>query len=226
MIERLYIHNFKCLENFELITRQMPTALLIGANGTGKSSVRRALEILQSIGRGTNRIGQLFRPEDFSRGRSDVPIRIEIEATIANQSYKYTLALEFPKNFKELRVYGEQFVAGGQPIFSRSQAQVTVHDTKAQFLVDWHLVALPVIQGQSEPNHLSIFKSWLAQMIILAPIPALMSGNSTSATLEPEIDGSNFGEWFSGLLTRYPAAYAQIDNYLRDFVMPDFGDIQ
>jgi predicted ATPase len=59
----------------------------------------------------------------------------------------------------------------------------------------------------------------------LAPIPSLMSGDSTGTTLEPEIDGSNFGAWLSGLLARYPAAYSHIERYLRE-VMPDFGDIQ
>jgi predicted ATPase len=87
MIERLYIHNYGCLENFELITKQMPTALLYGNNGSGKSTVRRALTILQSLGRGINRVGKLVGPEDFARGRSDVPIRIEIDAVISERSY-------------------------------------------------------------------------------------------------------------------------------------------
>ena len=229
MIERLYIHNFRCLENFELITKELPTALLLGENGTGKSSVRLALTTLQRIGRGLNRVGKLFWPEDFSRGRSDVPIRIEVDAVISGRTYNYSLALELPAKFKELRVSEERLTADSQPIFSRSQAQVTVHGNsdsgEAKFMVDWHLVALPVIQVRSEPDDLSIFKRWLAQMIILSPIPELMSGDSADSTLEPEIDSSNFGEWFSGLLGSFPAAYSQIEKYLRE-VMPDFGDIQ
>lgn len=60
-------------------------------------------------------------------------------------------------------------------------------------------------------------------MVILAPIPSLMTGESNGETLAPERDASNFGEWFSGLLSRYPAAYTQIDKYLRE-VMPDLQD--
>ena len=110
-----------------------------------------------------------------------------------------------------------------------ASAQVTVAgspgNAEAKFLVDWHLVALPVIQGRAKPDDLSIFKTWLARTVILAPIPALMSGESADTTLEPKIDGSNFGEWLSGLLTRWPATYSQVETYLRE-VMPDFGDIQ
>jgi hypothetical protein len=52
-----------------------------------------------------------------------------------------------------------------------------------------------------------------------------MTGESAGENLEPKRDGTNFGEWFSGLLVRYPAAYTQIDKYLRD-IMPDFKDFQ
>ncbi len=227
MLQRLYIHNFRCLENFELSIKGMSSALLIGKNGTGKSTIAIALEVLQSIGRGINRVGQLIQSKDFARGRSDVPLRFEIEVLIEHKLYKYVLALELPEKFKELRVFEEQLLVAGDPIYSRKEAKVSLYNSsqnrEAQFLVDWHLVALPVIQKQSETDPLHIFKTWLAHMIILAPIPSLMTGDSNGETLEPKREGSNIGEWFSGLLGRYPAAYTQIDQYLRE-VMPDIQD--
>lgn len=227
MLQRLYIHNFRCLENFELPIKGMSSALLIGKNGSGKSTTASALEVLQKISRGINRVGQLVQSKDFTRGRTDVPIRFEIEVLLDDKLYKYVLALELPEKFKELRVSEEQLLVSGDPIYSRKEAKVTLHNSsqnrEAQFLVDWHLVALPVIQEQSETDPLRIFKTWLARMIILAPIPSLMTGDSNGDTLEPKQDGSNFGEWFSGLLSRYPAAYTQVVQYLRE-VMPDIKD--
>ncbi|MBN3927713.1 AAA family ATPase [Nostoc sp. NMS4] len=228
MLQRLYIHNFRCLENFELTIKGMSSALLIGKNGSGKSTTASALEVLQSIGRGINRMRELEKlklisPKDFARGRSDVPIRFEIEVLLDDKLYKYVLALELPEKFKELRVFEEELIIAGDPIYSRKEAQVTVYknsqNREAEFLVDWHLVALPVIQ--TDPIH--IFKTWLARMIILAPIPSLMTGDSNGDSLEPKRDGSNFGEWFSGLLSRYPAAYTEVVQYLRE-VMPDIKD--
>lgn len=227
MLQRLYVHNFRCLENFELTIKDMPSAILIGKNGTGKSTIALALEILQGIGRGINRVGKLVQSKDFARGRSDVPIRFEMEVLLEERIYKYVLAFELPERFRELRVSEEQFMVAGNPIYSRNQAKVTLHSSpqnrEAQFLVDWHLVALPVIQEQSEVDPLHIFKTWLARTIILAPIPSLMTGDSNGETLEPNREGSNFAEWFTGLLSRYPAAYTQVEKYLRQ-VMPDLRD--
>ncbi|MFB2980294.1 AAA family ATPase [Microseira sp. BLCC-F43] len=233
MLQRLYVNNFRCLENFELNLEGLPSALLIGKNGSGKSTIGKVLEIFQSISRGINRMRdldkppfELIGPKDFARGRSDVPIRFEIEALLNEKLYKYVLALELPENFRELRVLEEQLLVAGEPIYSRKEAQVTLHTSsrsrEAEFRLDWHLVALPVIQDQSD-TPLHIFRTWLARMIILAPIPSLMTGDSNGETLEPKRDGSNFGEWISGLLSRYPAAYTQVDKYLRE-VMPDIQD--
>jgi len=225
MIQRLYIHNFRCLENFELVMKDMPSALLIGKNGAGKSTVGMVLEVLQRIGRGINRVGHLVQTKDFARGRSDVPIRFEIEVLIDEKLYQYTLALEWPENFEELRIIEEQLMVSGNPIYSRQGASVTLHNYDAKFMVDWHLVALPVIQVQSEVDPLHVFKNWLALMIILSPIPSLMTGESNGETLKPKRDGTNFGEWFSGLLGRYPAAYTLVDKYLRE-IMPDLREVQ
>jgi len=207
----------------------MSSVLLIGKNGTGKSTISSALQILQSIGRGINRVGQLVQSKDFARGRSDVPIRFEIEVLLDEKLYHYVLALELSGNFKELRISEEQLLCAGTPIYSRKEAQVTLHasfqNREAHFLVDWHLVALPVIQEQTETDPLWIFKTWLAHIIILAPIPQVMTGDSSGETLQPTRDGANVGEWFSGLLGRYPAAYTLIDRYLRK-VMPDLRDFQ
>jgi len=36
MIKRLYIHNYRCLENFELPISEIPSSLLVGRNGMSK----------------------------------------------------------------------------------------------------------------------------------------------------------------------------------------------
>lgn len=226
MLQRLYVNNFRCLENFELKTKDMPSSLIIGKNGTGKSTTRAALEIMQSIGRGINRVGALVKPKDFAHGRSEIPIRMEIEVLLAGNIYHYILAFELPENFKELRVLEEQLLVAGKPVFIRDNASVKLPvNNDAQFNVDWHVVALPLIQARSDTDPLYIFKTWLARMILLAPIPALVGGESDGETLEPTSDARNLGEWLTSLLSQFPASYATIDKYLRD-ALPDFSEFR
>ena len=61
-------------------------------NGAGKTTVGLALEILQRIARGTNRVGDLVKPKDLARGRVDVPLRIEIEVELDAEIYEYVIA--------------------------------------------------------------------------------------------------------------------------------------
>lgn len=229
MIRRFYVHNFRCLENFELSIAGQSSVLLIGKNGAGKTSVGFALEILQRIARGTNRVGDLVKPKDLARGRTDVPMRFEIELELNARTYEYVVAFEFPEGFKELRVLEEKLAVESKPVYTRQVAQVhlakTGQEKEAKFLIDWHLVALPIVHEQSTNDPLFIFKQWLGRMLILRPLPGLISGDSNEDTLQPNPEVGNFGAWFSGLLAYAPAAYTKIDQYLKQ-VMPDLSDIK
>src|SRR5207248_5950278 len=116
-----------------------------------------------------------------------------------------------------------------KPVYTREVAQVQLAKTSqgkgAEFFIDWYLVALPIVQERSTKNHLSIFKQWLARMLILRPIPSLILGDSKQETLQPNPQVTDFGAWFSGLLAYAPSAYTEIDAYLKQ-VMPDLKDIK
>ena len=235
MIRRLYVHNFRCLENFELPISGLSSALLIGKNGAGKTTVGLALQILQKIARGTNRVGDLVRPEDLSRGRNDVPMRFEIEAELGEKIYRYAIAFELPMGSKELRILEEKLEVNGKFLYTREAAEVRLDlqysgntlqslVSPSTFPIDVHLAALPIIQQRFRDDALS-FKQWLARMLILRPIPSLIAGDSKAETLEPNLQVTDFAAWFSGLLAFAPSAYAEIDSYLKQ-VMPDLKDIK
>lgn len=149
------------------------------------------MRILQQIARGTNRVGDLVEPKDLSRGRADVPMRFEIEVESGGEIYQYVVAFDFPRGFKELRVLEEKLTAGGRPVYSRQLAEVQLaragQDREAEFRIDWHLVALPIIQQQSPQDALPVFKQWLARMLILRPTPGLIGAESKDETLQPNL---------------------------------------
>lgn len=229
MITRFYVHNFRCLEDFKLPLAGHSSVLLIGKNGVGKTSVRLALEILQKIARGVNRVHDIVNPEQMTRGHEPAPMRFEIEAVLGGRKYHYSIAFDFPAGFRELRVLDEAFVVDGKPVFRRELAKVhlskTEQDIEVTFSLDWHLAALPIVQDNGEKDTLFIFRQWLARMMILQPIPSLIKGDSDRETLNPRIDAIDFGAWVSGLLAHSPACYGTIDRYLKA-VMPDFIDFK
>ncbi len=221
------------------VSRQS-SLLLLGDNGAGKTTVGFALEILQKIARGANRVGQLVAPEDLAWGRSRVPMRFEVEAELDGAVYEYVLALELPEHFKELRVREEKLTVGGDSVYTRAAAEVRLagrevpragrgpaspEESEAQFRIDWHLVALPIVQARSANDPLAVFKDWLARMLILRPVPSLITGESSKETLQPNTQVTDFGAWFSGILANTPAAYTDIEEYLRQ-LMPDLKDIK
>ena len=228
VIRRFYVHNFRCLENFELSIAGQSSVLLIGGNGSGKTTVMRALEVLQRIGRGSNRVGDLVKPKDLSLGRSGVPMRFEIEVEFGAITYLYAIAFEFAEGFKELRVREEKLMVNGSPIYVRELATVTLAPSgtaaEAKFNVDWHVVALPIIQQKSGKDPVPSFKQWLAHMLILRPLPSLIRGESDQETLQPNPQLADLGAWFSGILAQSPSAYTKIDEYLRP-LMSDLRDI-
>jgi len=227
VIRRLYVNNFRCLENFDLPIAGRTSALLIGKNGSGKTSISLALQILQKIGQDVSRVGALVKPKDLVRSRTDVPTRFEIEVELNGKIYEYSIAFEFPEGFKELRVFEEKFTVDGAPVYTREVAQVHLMRTgqEADFLLDWHSVALPIVHLRPTDDPLSIFKLWLSRMLILRPLPSLITGDSGEDTLQPNPQVTNFGAWFSGLLADAPSAYTKIADYLKQ-VMPDFKDIK
>ena len=72
MIERLYVHNYRCFENFSINFEGLSSALIIGKNGAGKSTLRQSLGVFQSICRGSIRVKDLIVGGDSTQQRTDI----------------------------------------------------------------------------------------------------------------------------------------------------------
>src|SRR5665213_3371872 len=144
MIERIYVNNFRCLENFSMDLLGRPSALVIGKNGSGKSTLRESLSLFQSICRGSSRVRDLIAGSDFTQYRKGVPMRFEVELRLENKRFKYAIAFEMPDNFREARIAEEELSVDGNMIFSRQRAQMNLAGGTS-FGIDWHVAALPVI---------------------------------------------------------------------------------
>ncbi|MCA9207894.1 MAG: AAA family ATPase [Planctomycetales bacterium] len=224
MIERLYVQNFRCLESLTLDLSDCSSALLVGRNGTGKSAIRSAMAVLQRIGRGSSRVGQLISPSDFSFNRIDRPMRFELEATVAGKRYQYDISFEWPDHFREARILDEKVSVDGINVFARHHSQVRL-GSEAEFGLDWHVFALPVINDSPPTRSLQQLKDYLASIVLLTPIPRQMNGFSSQPSVELVEDASNFASCLRALFEKKPAAYGAFDEAIRELI-PDFEAIE
>lgn len=225
MLQRLYVHNYRCFEHFEFKPQDQSAALLLGKNASGKSTVRQVLALFQAIGRGRSRVGELITSSDFAHYRREQAIEFELEARLGEQSYAYRLVFELPERFRELRVQQERLVVDGEVVFNRDIAKVAMpRKTKgyedAVFFIDWHLVALPIIQDAAAAMVLRTLRDWLGAMILLAPIPFNMRDVAIGSETAIHESAHNLADWLADLLERFPAAYSGVVEHLQQFT-PD-----
>jgi predicted ATPase len=224
MIERLYVHNFRCLENFALDLTGRSSVLVIGKNGAGKSTVLQSLKVFQDICRGSNRVGNLISAGDFTLHRTEHPMRFEIELTLSGKRFSYAASFEWPAKFREARILDESLSVDGNAVFTRHVSQIHLSGGPA-FGLDWHIVALPVINERPGEEAIQEIKTFLATMMLIAPIPANMSGFSEEPSVELQGDAANYASCLRALLGQKPAAYSNFESHVKA-VIPDFSSIE
>lgn len=224
MLQRLYVHNFRCLTNFEWSPDDSHHHLLLGKNGTGKSSIGAVLAILQKLGQGRNRVEDLLLDSDFGYGNLQTPLRTEIDVRLADAAYHYSIAFDRPANLPRVRVVDEALRINGQSVFERKLDVVSMPNT-TQFTLDWHSAGLTLIEPRGAKPDIERLTQWLAHMLILAPMPEQMQGDANdSGTLFPQRNLANLGAWFFGMHSTHPEAYGMISDMLKQF-MPEFHKI-
>src|SRR5579862_5097294 len=92
MLTRLYIDNFRCFERFEY--KPARKQLILGANGSGKSSLMDALVSLRQCLVEGDRVDQRFPLSQRTRWLTQCEQVFEIDATLHHGSYRYQLVIE------------------------------------------------------------------------------------------------------------------------------------
>lgn len=220
MISRLYVDNFRCLTNFEFKIDKEGNALFLGGNGSGKSSLLKILSILKRIAYGDNALADKFFKQDYGFSGTKKPITFELDVEIAHHIFSYNIKVEYPDTFYKPRIKQERLLVDKEVCFTRELADISFG--KAQFSLDWHIAALPIIQARQE-EPVSVFRDWLKNMLLMAPVPSQIIGEAKEnddAVLDTQ--ASNFVSWLSSILGQYPHLYSSIDQYIRDFLF-DFN---
>ncbi len=224
MIKRLHVHNFRCLENFTLDFAGQPSAVLIGRNGSGKSTVLRVLRVFQKICRGSSRVDNVIRASDFTRHRKELPMHFEVDVALAGKQFRYSISFEWPPEFREARILKEELLCDGLTIFTRKQAQVNLAEGTT-FGLDWHVFALTVINERPPSQSIQDVKAFFANMMLVAPIPQQIEGFSEEPSTSLDYHAGNYASCLRAMLQQKPKAYSDFEAFIKE-VIPDFSSIE
>jgi predicted ATPase len=201
MLKRLYVDNFRCLVKFELRLDRMN--LLLGDNGTGKTSVFDVLYRLQQFLEGNAKVLSVFPSADLSCLQTSDVQRFELDVAVGSDAYNYGLIIQYDEDRRRAKVKRETLVLGGRPLFDFEEGMVQFyHDDStpapSKYPFDWTQSGLAVIQPRPDNKKLTRFRNEVRRIIVacLNPHPALMGSETREEAPALSRYGENFVSWY------------------------------
>ena len=203
MLTRVYIDNFRSFQNFEY--KPAKKQLLLGANGSGKTSLLEAIRRLKSF---VNGDANVFTQSTRTRW-IDSPAQVfELEAELDNKRYEYRLQLGYAELTKEQTVAFERLTVDGDTVFQLADGKIRFFPSESES------VAVP-LQTNRSALPLSVlsngdvrrFVEWLSNHVHcfdIDPYPGQMEETADSEDREPDFELNNLAGWYRSLVTTNP----------------------
>lgn len=225
MLTRIFADNFRALVNFEL--RPARLSLLLGDNGSGKTSVLEVLGNLRDLivlGRTSTELFSYTRTKWEMR---DVQ-RFELDFEAGGGTYRYVLEIQHSQSPQErpfIRSEGVSF--DGEVLYRYADGEVHLHyedDTDGPvfpFRSDQSFLSNLDSPRPPRLNQLGEFRELVAGLWIVQPNPFQMEQVSRQHQSFLARRGFNFASFFDYLNTERPEVRAALEAHLRE-VSPGF----
>jgi len=222
MLTRLYINNFKCFVDFEY--RPGQRQLVLGGNGSGKSSLMEALQRLRLFLTGVEKVEMVFSASDRTRWLHMLPQQFELEAELGGCSYLYDLHLSPIEEPLKPVVTAETLRCDGKPIFSFATGQVQLYNDDsvklATYPFDSSRSALATITPTKDNDNTKLirFKRWVENILYFRINPFFMTPRAALEDSSPAADLSNFAAWYRYLEIQNPDKDEELFKSLRSSI--------
>jgi AAA15 family ATPase/GTPase len=198
MLKKIYIHNFRCFENFEIAFDKLN--LFIGANGVGKSSIFNIIHKIQTLINGAKKVSSLFSADDLTIWQKSPVQTFGIEIEGNEGVYDYKLRIEHEKTSRLTKIIHEKLLFNGNPLltFELGEAQFYRDDNSAGAIYpfDGNQSAVATLPSRADNTRLTWFRERLNRLIIVQIIPMLMQGDSVIEEPLLDYNMTNYVSWY------------------------------
>lgn len=226
MITEIYADNFRSLNNFQLKLGQR--SLLLGANGSGKTTVLDLLRRIQGLIVGGKKVAEIFGSGDLSTLQKSGVQRFELRLSIDGDRYGYRLVIEHEAARERMRIKEEHLEHNEHPLFSFETGQAQLYRDNYSpgplYPFDWSQSGLGVLQERPENRKLTRFREEVANWIIVHPLPPLYDAESRSEDEMLEWNMANFVSWYRRRAQENMGALGSYFDALKD-MLPGFDSL-
>jgi predicted ATPase len=213
MLTRVYIDNFRSFVNFEY--RPERKQLLLGANGSGKSSLLEAIRYLKEFVKGDS---NHFTQSTRTRWQDRPQQVFELEAVLNEEVFEYRLEIGFSSVNKAQTVDLERLKVDGDTVFLLAAGQIRFFQpggsTAVPFKTDRSALHLTVLST----TEVRIFVEWLDRVhcFDIDPYVGMMDESADGEESEPQYELNNFAGWYRYLVQSYPEENLKFVESLRE----------
>jgi energy-coupling factor transporter ATP-binding protein EcfA2 len=235
VLTRLFADNFRAFVNFEL--RPGKLSLLLGANGSGKSTVFNLLGTLRdfvTLGVPANRLFPFSRTKWETRDLQ----RFELDVAENGGTYRYTLEIQHAGGQQDTAtIRAETVTFDGEALYRFSDGEVRLYyddETPGPvfpFRPDQSFLSNVDAGRAQRTARLGAFKEFMARLGVFQPNPFAMDFLSNRDQRFLATDGRNFAAFFDHLNDERPDVRTELERRLeqaipgfRNFLFKRVGD--
>ncbi len=224
MISRIYIDNCRCFTDFEY--RPGNLQLLLGSNGTGKTTVLVVLDMLRSLVVDGAAIHSAFPNQVLTAWDSRSEQTFELDIKGNGGEYSYQLVVGHDRDSQSVQIVREVLNFDGQPLCRFEEGEVQLfHDDRtpgpADILLSSHS-AIPTFSNRQSTDKLTWFRSRLDRIFVFYPDPLRMGSQSDGSLAHPDSWLHKLASWIRHLDQETPDIIRGLSETLRDEVFGHF----
>jgi predicted ATPase len=215
MLTRIYIDNFRCFVNFEY--KPQKKQLLLGANGSGKSSLLDAVGYLKQFVKGDE---NPFTQSTRTRWQ-DRPLQVfEIEALLNRQKYEYRTEIRFAPETRQMSVSQERLKVSGKTVFELAKGEIRFfpNNSGRATAVPLETTKSALHLSQLSNSHVLRFVEWMASVncFRIDEYPTAMDESADQEEREPDGDLQNLAGWYRYLVQAHPDRNVRFINSIKE----------